>query len=116
MTQSDCLFCRIVAGEIPAKVLYRNEHVTAFHDIDPKAPTHVLIVPNTHITNMNHVGDEQVAEVGQVMRAAPEVAQAAGVAASGYRLVVNTGEDALNTVPHLHVHLLGGRKMTWPPG
>jgi histidine triad (HIT) family protein len=112
----ECIFCKIVAGEIPATVVLRNDQVTAFRDLNPQAPLHVLLVPNTHIANTEALEPDHDAAVGTVIRAASTVARQEGVADSGYRLVVNTGRDANNTVDHLHVHLLGGRPMTWPPG
>lgn len=115
-TDPDCIFCKIVAKTIPASVVYQDDQVTAFHDLNPQAPTHVLLVPNQHIANTEALEAGHDAAVGAVMRAARTIARAAGVADSGYRLVVNTGRDANNSVAHLHVHLLGGRPMTWPPG
>ena len=112
----DCIFCKIVSKQIPASMVYQDEQVTAFNDLNPQAPTHVLLVPNHHIANTEALESEHDAAVGAVLRAARSVARAAGVADSGYRLVVNTGRDANNTVAHLHVHLLGGRGMAWPPG
>ena len=112
----DCLFCKIVAREIPANLVLQDNHVTTFRDLNPQAPLHVLIVPNRHIANTETLEQEHDAEVGAVLRAARTIARSEGVADSGYRLVVNTGRDANNTVAHLHVHLLGGRQMGWPPG
>jgi len=113
---SDCLFCRIVAKEIPASIVYADDAVTVFRDIEPQMPTHVLIIPNQHVANTEALEPEHDALVGRLLRTARQVARQEGIAESGYRLVVNTGPDALNSVPHLHVHLLGGRAMTWPPG
>jgi histidine triad (HIT) family protein len=112
----DCIFCKIVSKQIPADLVYQDEHVTAFRDLNPQAPTHVLLVPNQHIANTETLEPEHDAIVGAVMRTARSIARSAGVAGSGYRLVVNTGRDANNTVAHLHVHMLGGRAMSWPPG
>jgi histidine triad (HIT) family protein len=112
----DCLFCKIVAGEIPASIILKNEQVTAFRDINPQMPLHALVVPNQHIADTQALGPEHDEVVGAVVRAGAEVARLEGVAERGYRLVFNTGCDANNTVPHLHVHVLGGRPMTWPPG
>ena len=111
---SDCLFCRIVRHEIPATIVREDEHTLAFRDIDPKAPTHVLVIPKTHVASLNDVDD--VATVGRLLLAAREIADAEGISASGYRTVINTGADAGQTVHHVHVHLLGGRHMSWPPG
>lgn len=114
--EPDCIFCAIVAGTIPATVVYRSQQITAFRDVNPQMPVHVVIVPNEHIANTEELEEGHDALVGALVRAAREVAQREGVAQSGYRLVVNTGADAQNSVPHLHVHLLGGRPMGWPPG
>ena len=112
----DCLFCKIVDGEIPANVVYRGEHVTVFRDINPQMPTHVLLVPNEHIANTEvlEISDDNL--VGELVRTAREVARLEGLSQRGYRLVFNTGPDAQNSVPHLHMHMLGGRPMSWPPG
>jgi histidine triad (HIT) family protein len=112
----DCLFCKIVDAEIPATVVYRGEHVTVFRDINPQMPTHVLLVPNEHIANTEilEISDDNL--VGELVRTAREVARLEGLSQRGYRLVFNTGPDAQNSVPHLHMHMLGGRPMSWPPG
>lgn len=112
----DCLFCKIVAGQIPADVVFKNDQVTAFRDINPQMPTHVLVVPNQHVANTEALEPEHDAIVGAVVRAAREIARQEGLSERGYRLVFNTGADASNTVAHLHMHLLGGRSMAWPPG
>ena len=110
----DCLFCRIVKGEIPAKLVAQNEHCVAFRDINPQAPTHVVIIPRQHIPSLNEAQD--AATIGHLSLLAAEVARAEGLAERGYRTVVNTNADAGQTVFHIHLHLLGGRKMGWPPG
>ncbi len=110
----DCLFCRIVRKEIPAKLVLENDHVVAFRDIDPKAPTHVLVVPKEHVASLNEATD--AAMLGHLTLAAAEIAKAEGIAEGGYRTVINTNKDAGQTVFHVHLHLLGGRRMTWPPG
>lgn len=110
----DCLFCRIVRREIPAKLVFENEHCVAFRDIDPKAPTHVLVVPRDHVPSLNEAKDALM--MGHLSLAAAEIAKAEGVAESGYRTVVNTNADAGQTVFHIHLHLLGGREFGWPPG
>jgi histidine triad (HIT) family protein len=110
----DCLFCRIVRREIPAKVIHEDEHTLAFRDIDPKAPTHVLVIPKQHIDTLNDATDATL--VGRLLIAAKEIAAAEGIADGGYRTVVNCGAGAGQTVFHLHLHLLGGRKLSWPPG
>jgi histidine triad (HIT) family protein len=112
----DCLFCRIVGGTIPASIVYRDEQVTAFHDIEPRAPVHLLVVPNQHVTSINDLEEGHEATIGHLMRITRVVAQEQGVGESGFRVVVNMGPDAMMTVPHLHVHVLGGRKLGWPPG
>ena len=112
MTDS-CLFCRIVRGEIPAKIVRQDEHTVAFRDIDPKAPTHILVIPKEHVASLDEATD--AAMVGRLMLAAAQIAKSEGIT-GGYRTVVNTGAGAGQTVFHLHLHLLGGRKLTWPPG
>jgi histidine triad (HIT) family protein len=111
-----CLFCRIVAGEIPSTVVREDADTFAFRDIDPRAPTHVLIVPRKHIASVNDVGAPDAPLIGRLYLAAQEIAAADGVAEQGYRLVMNTGADAGQSVAHIHLHLLGGRRMSWPPG
>jgi histidine triad (HIT) family protein len=109
-----CIFCRIVRGEIPSRIVYENESVVAFRDTDPRAPTHVLVVPRVHVGSVGELEDPAVA--GHLVLAARRVAEATGIAESGYRLVLNTGADAGQSVHHIHLHVLGGRPMTWPPG
>ena len=109
-----CLFCRIVRREIPAKIVAENESCVAFRDIDPKAPTHVLVVPRRHVSSLASATGQ--AELGDLLLLASTVARQLGVEESGYRVVLNTGDDGGQTVHHLHAHVLGGRKMTWPPG
>jgi histidine triad (HIT) family protein len=113
---TDCLFCRIVAGEIPADVVHNTELAVAFRDLNPQAPVHVLVVPRRHIDNAGVLEPDDAEALAGVFVAAREVAEAQGVADSGYRLVFNVGEDASNSVPHLHLHVLGGRRLAWPPG
>lgn len=113
---SDCLFCRIIAGQIPATIVYQNDHVVAFKDITPQAPTHVLVVPRRHIATLNDLTPDDDALVGEMVRSAAAIAKNNGHAAAGYRTVFNCNADAGQTVFHLHLHLLGGRTMTWPPG
>ena len=118
MAHSDpnCLFCKIVNGNIPADIVYRNEHVLAFRDINPAAPQHLLIIPLKHIASLNGLsGDEDTLIAGQIMQAAKVVAKEAGIDESGYRLVFNTGPDSLQSVFHIHGHLMGGKTMGWPP-
>ena len=118
MAYSDpnCLFCNIVRGEVPADIVFRNEHVLAFRDIHPAAPQHLLIIPLKHIASLNDLGGEEDSVIaGQIMLAARVVAEKAGIGGSGYRLVFNTGADALQSVFHVHGHLIGGERMGWPP-
>lgn len=113
---TDCLFCKIVKREISGSIVYEDDHVLAFNDINPQAPTHVLLVPKRHIASLNDLtpGDDQI--VGELARRAAAIANERGIAASGYRTVFNTNRDAGQTVFHIHLHLLGGRSMQWPPG
>jgi histidine triad (HIT) family protein len=113
---SDCLFCRIVEGEIPADVIARNDHALAFRDITPVAPVHSLVIPLAHHADLAEVAAAAPDVAVAMLRLAAEVATAEGIADSGYRLVANTGPDAHQTVFHAHVHVLGGRSMGWPPG
>ena len=115
MTDTDnCLFCRIIRKEIPATIVWEDAHALAFRDIDPKAPTHVLVIPKSHVASLNEATDPTM--LGRLMLAAREIAAEEGISESGYRVVVNTGAGAGQTVFHLHLHLLGGRKLSWPPG
>ncbi len=111
----DCLFCRIVAGEIPAKKIYEDEHTFAFEDINPQAPTHLLVVPKKHIAGLKEASSEDAEMIGRCHLAAATVARQRGIE-NGYRTVLNVGPGAGQSVFHLHVHLLGGRDLTWPPG
>lgn len=113
---TDCLFCRLIAGEIPANIVHQNDHVVAFKDITPQAPTHVLVVPRRHIASLNDLSPADDALIGEMIRTAANIAQEEGHADRGYRTVFNCNADAGQTVFHVHLHLLGGRKMTWPPG
>jgi histidine triad (HIT) family protein len=116
VTGGECVFCRIVAGEIPATVVRDDADTVAFRDLDPKAPVHVLIIPKRHIGSMNDAGPADGEVLGALLLAAREVAAAEGIAESGYRLVINTGEAAGQSVGHVHLHVLGGRSLRWPPG
>ncbi|MGE3274710.1 MAG: histidine triad nucleotide-binding protein [Vicinamibacterales bacterium] len=111
-----CLFCKIVAGEIPASKVYEDEELLAFNDISPQAPTHVLIVPKQHVPTLNDLTAGHDALVGQMLRRAAAIAKERGIDGPGYRTVFNCNGQAGQTVFHLHLHLLGGRAMTWPPG
>ncbi|RME08429.1 MAG: histidine triad nucleotide-binding protein [Anaerolineae bacterium] len=113
---SECLFCKIIAGELPSETVYKDEQVTAFRDINPVAPTHVLIVPNKHIASTNELSEEDEQVVGHLFTTARKIAEQEGVAESGYRLIINTGPDAGQVIFHLHLHLLGGHRMRHPMG
>lgn len=113
---SDCIFCKIVAGELPTDKVFENEDVLAFRDIRPQAPVHVLLIPKKHIASAHDIQPEDAELVGKLHIAAKEVADELGVAKNGYRLVTNIGFHGQQTVPHLHYHLLGGRQLQWPPG
>ena len=113
---SDCLFCKIIDRKIPASIVYEDDRLLAFNDINPQAPTHVLVVPKRHIATLNEIGTEDDQLVGELVRRATAIAGERGLAAGGYRTVFNTNRDAGQTVFHIHLHLLGGRAMTWPPG
>ena len=113
---SDCLFCKIIKREIPASIVYEDDRVLAFNDINPQAPTHVLVVPKRHIASLAELAAEDDAIVGEMVRRAAAIAESRGIAAGGYRTVFNTNRDAGQTVFHIHLHLLGGRTMRWPPG
>jgi histidine triad (HIT) family protein len=113
---SDCLFCQIVAGKIPAKIVHQDQDTVAFTDINPQAPFHVLVVPREHIPTMNDLTREHDQMVGKLFRVAASLARERGVAESGWRAVMNANADAGQTVFHIHLHVLGARAMSWPPG
>ncbi|TMK21972.1 MAG: histidine triad nucleotide-binding protein [Actinobacteria bacterium] len=112
----DCLFCKIVAGEIPSTVVLNRGNVFAFRDVNPQAPTHILVVPKEHVRDVSVLDESAGPLLAELVVAANELARSEGIVSSGYRLVANVGPDAGQTVFHLHVHLLGGRPMGWPPG
>ena len=115
--QPDCLFCKILAGDIPSTKVLETDRTYAFRDINPGAPTHVLVIPREHIENAAALDSKEHASVlADVLATANQVAEQEGIAERGYRLVFNVGDDALNSVPHLHLHVLGGRRFGWPPG
>lgn len=116
MAGQDCIFCRIVEGEIPAQVVHREDDIVAFRDVDPQAPTHILVIPTRHVESMNRLQSSDGGLMGRLILAARTIAQAEGIAESGYRLVLNTERGAGQSVFHLHLHVLGGRSMRWPPG
>lgn len=111
---TDCLFCKMVAGDIQPNKVYEDEHVLAFHDIDPKAPVHILIIPKQHISTLNDLNDTELA--GRVLQTAAMLAKQLGFAEDGYRTVFNCNRHGGQAVYHLHLHLLAGRQLTWPPG
>jgi histidine triad (HIT) family protein len=113
---ADCLFCRIIAHEIPATIVYEDDRVLAFNDINPQATTHVLVVPKRHIATLNDLTTNDDQAVGEIVRRAAAIAAERGIAAGGYRTVFNTNRDAGQTVFHIHLHLIGGRSLAWPPG
>lgn len=111
-----CLFCRIIAGEIPASIVYQDDRLVAFRDINPQAPGHVLIIPRRHIATLNDLSGEDDALVGEMVRRAAAIARELGYSDRGYRTVFNCNAEAGQTVFHIHLHVLGGRKLGWPPG
>ncbi len=113
---SECVFCKIVAGEIPSTPVAESETALAFYDIAPQAPVHVLVVPKTHITSADEVASNHGGVVDDLVMLAQRVVETEGIRDSGYRLVINVGRDAQMTVAHLHLHVLGGRRLEWPPG
>ncbi len=113
---SDCIFCKIVAGDIPSTKIFEDEQVIAFRDINPQAPTHVLVVPKQHIPGVNELAEADEALVGHVYGVIAKLVHELGIDESGYRVVVNSGADGQQSVPHLHFHVLGGRLLAWPPG
>jgi histidine triad (HIT) family protein len=116
MRDKNCLFCRIVSGEIPATIIHETPETVAIKDINPQAPYHVLILPKEHVASLNEVSNAQVNLLGRMTYVAAELAKAAGYADTGYRTVINTGVQGGQTVFHLHLHLLAGRQFHWPPG
>ncbi len=114
--QENCTFCRIAAGLVPAEIVYEDEEVIAFRDKYPQAPHHILIIPRRHISGLHNITDSDVPLLGKLLTAAREVAESLGLDKSGYRVVINHGAGAGQSIFHLHVHVLGGRPMSWPPG
>ena len=110
----DCVFCKISAGEIPSKKIYEDELCLAFYDVAPAAPVHALVIPKEHIPSVLEAQD--AGRLGHLLSVARDVAKLTGIDENGFRLVINTGEDGGQTVPHLHIHILGGRSLAWPPG
>ncbi len=116
MAAPDCIFCKIVAGEIPAEVVYEDVCCLAFRDINPQAPTHILVIPRKHVTGLGDLEGAEASLLGNMLAVAAQVADEAGLTEPGYRVVINWNADGGMEVPHLHLHVLGGRKMSWPPG
>ncbi len=116
MAEQNCLFCKIVAGGIPAAKIFEDERAVVFRDINPQAPTHALVIPRAHVASLAEAGEGDESLLGHLLLVAARVARDEGLAESGYRTVINTGAGAGQTVFHIHVHLLGGRRLTWPPG
>ena len=112
----DCLFCKIASGQIPSTKVYEDGLVYAFRDIDPQAPSHILIIPKEHISSVNEIDDKNCAVVGHIFKVASQIAKEEGIDKDGYRIVTNIGENGGQTVGHLHYHMLGGRCLQWPPG
>ena len=113
--QPDCIFCRIARGEVPAQLVYEEDRVVAFRDLNPQAPTHVLVIPRRHVPTLHEAGGDP-AMLGELLVVARTIAEREGLEAGGYRVVINNGPDAGQSVDHLHLHLLGGRRFAWPPG
>jgi histidine triad (HIT) family protein len=116
VSNDDCLFCKIALGDIPADIIFESDTAVAFRDINPQAPTHVLVIPRRHIATINDLQDGDQAVVGDLFLAAAKIAAQEGIAGDGYRVVMNCNAGAGQTVFHIHLHLVGGRTMTWPPG
>ncbi len=113
---SDCLFCKLVAGQLPARLVHQDDDTVAFEDINPQAPTHLLVIPKKHIASLNDLSPADDALAGKLLRVAAKLAAERGIAVEGWRAVANTNRGAGQTVFHIHVHVLGGRAMAWPPG
>ena len=116
MSDQNCLFCRIIAGEIPGDFIHQDDRAVAFRDINPQAPTHVLVIPREHLESLDDASQKDEALLGHLLRISARIANDQGLGESGYRTVINTGAGAGQSVFHLHVHVLGGRSLTWPPG
>lgn len=113
---TDCIFCKISRHEVPSRIVFENERLLAFHDLFPAAPTHILLIPKTHYTTLNDVPASEAAVLGELMTTAAQIARDNGFADDGYRVVMNCNSDGGQSVYHIHLHLLAGRKLTWPPG
>jgi histidine triad (HIT) family protein len=113
---SGCIFCRVIEGSIPAKIVYQDEHTLAFDDINPQAPVHTLVIPKRHVASVQELGESDQALLGRILLTCAKIAKDKGLSDSGFRLIANTGRDGGQTVFHLHFHVMGGRHMGWPPG
>ncbi|MBN4069260.1 histidine triad nucleotide-binding protein [Beggiatoa alba] len=113
---SDCLFCKLINGDIPTDIVYQDDDVFAFRDVNPQAPIHILVIPKQHIATINDTDESHQAVLGKLVLTAKKIAKEQGIADNGYRLVVNCNQDGGQTVFHIHLHLLGGRSLSWPPG
>jgi len=113
---NQCLFCQIAAGEIPSQRVFSDDHLYAFHDINPAAPTHILVIPRKHLSSVCDAETKDEALMGKLLLAGQQIAKDQGLAVDGFRLVINTGDKGGQTVHHIHLHILGGRQLTWPPG
>ncbi|HYO99287.1 MAG TPA: histidine triad nucleotide-binding protein [Pyrinomonadaceae bacterium] len=116
MAEQDCIFCRVVAGEIPADIVYSDDRALAFRDINPQAPVHVLVIPREHLDSLDDASARDEGTLGHLLRVAARVANEQGLSESGYRTIINTGAGAGQSVFHLHLHVVGGRRLSWPPG
>lgn len=112
----NCLFCKIIKGDIPANKVYENEHILAFRDIDPKAPVHILVIPKKHIKSINDLKSSDKYLAGELILASKKIAKDEGIDSKGFRTIFNTNDDGGQTVYHIHMHMMGGRQMKWPPG
>ena len=116
MSATDCLFCKVASGEIPATLVHEDERLVAFRDISPQAPVHILVLPREHVASLDAAGDDQAGVLGDMLIVARDLARSEGIAEDGYRTVLNVGADGGQTVHHIHLHLIGGRALAWPPG
>ena len=112
---ADCIFCKIAEGEIPSEIVYSDEHCVAFRDVNPQAPTHILVIPREHIKSVNEINSENSSIIAHIFQVISKIAAEEGLE-KGYRVVSNIGEDGQQSVPHLHFHIIGGRSLQWPPG
>ncbi len=116
MSENNCIFCQIIAGETPATIVYRDDRALAFEDLNPQAPVHVLVIPHEHLESLDEASQRDEALLGHLLRIAARIANERGLSESGYRTVINTGAGAGQSVFHLHAHVIGGRALSWPPG